>query len=759
MKSMALVRLRQILVLWGCALLASASLGALLATPEEGLLGSVRFEITLKSESASPLKGSLILRPTSEQGEEIVIPVESAAPASVSARLPAGTTWEVTIDIPGFWGPRTPLTVGDPSIQTVHPIGLWPMGRVSGRVKVQEKDAHPPKQVTVTTLAAPGHLKRPEAPKGSLECPVDDKGEWTCSLPAAELDLVIAAEGFIPHYRWGVRIPADKPLSLGTLELRRGASVAGWVAVEAGRIDPDSCVARLFPFVAEGSPLAAAAQLGRTAFEAKVGRDGFFQLTGLPSGTYILEVRQAPYAPARVSPVQVRPKAETFLREPIHLEHPLQIEISISPPLDWLGKPWRLRISRLSDSGSRSGYASHERSGGPEGRVVVPDQTPGRFSLTVWDSLGNELFAESDWHVDGSEEARRSIDIELLTLQGEISLGEEPLAARLRFTGPAGKAHMESSTEGRFHGVLPRGGRWWVEIASSEPAIETRARVDVQPDGAGRARVEISLPDTRVFGRVVDPKGQPVPKAEVTFLSEQTTHITSADGKGTFEARALPEGLLRLGAQDSGRSGPKRTSGIAQVHLLEGQDVGPVELRLRQTKELTGQVLSPLGPVAGARLAILARHPTPDAVVSAASDLQGRFNAEIPDNAERAVIVVGPPGHALKAFDVPAVGGEAVVLQVSEEAGVLEISLPYSSETMYDAGHSLELFQNDLPLPSFVVRDWVRGQGEKIPKSTADVLRIPNVSPGGYRACIAAHCGVGVLTAGATLRLELTADD
>lgn len=65
----------------------------------------------------------------------------------------------------------------------------------------------------------------------------------------------------------------------------------------------------------------------------------------------------------------------------------------------------------------------------------------------------------------------------------------------------------------------------------------------------------------------------------------------------------------------------------------------------------------------------------------------------------------------------------------------------------------MELFQNDLPLPSFVVRDWVRGHGERIPQSTADVLRIPNVAPGEYRACIAANCEVGVLTAGAILDL------
>src|SRR5262249_33890222 len=150
---------------------------------------------------------------------------------------------------------------------------------------VQVKGGKPlPGQVVVRTLAPPSFLHRETAPKGTIDAPVSKEGAWSSSLPASKYDLAISAPGLAPAYRWGVEVPAQKTLPLGTILLQPGGSVAGWVVVEEGAIDGDRCIVRLLPAVAAAADLAGAAQAQRGIFEQRVGKDGFFQLTGLPGG-------------------------------------------------------------------------------------------------------------------------------------------------------------------------------------------------------------------------------------------------------------------------------------------------------------------------------------------------------------------------------------------------------------------------------------------------------------------------------------------
>src|SRR5947209_19035644 len=102
-------------------------------------------------------------------------------------------------------------------------------------------------------------------PPGAFTCPVDKEGNWSCSLPAATFDLVVTAEGFTPHYRWGVEVPPARTLGLGTFQLARGGSVAGWVAVEGGAIDPAHAVARLSLLAACDTDVSSVLQLDRIA--------------------------------------------------------------------------------------------------------------------------------------------------------------------------------------------------------------------------------------------------------------------------------------------------------------------------------------------------------------------------------------------------------------------------------------------------------------------------------------------------------------
>lgn len=536
-----------------------------------------------------------MLTPSERKDDPLRLPVSSAT--SVKTQLPPGSKWEVNPDFPGFWGPRKPLTVGPGDQETRLTIDLWAMGKVSGVLKAKEQGRPLPRTILVKTLAAPAFAKRLPAPKGAMDCPVDEKGSWVCALPAAVFDLVISVDGFVPHYRWGIEVPPGKERSLGTLELEQGASVAGWLEVEGGPIEPGRCVVRLAPWTPGGPDPGVAAKAEQKTHETIVSLDGFFQLKGLPAGVYALEARQSGFSPVRIAPLRVALQSETFVEEPLVLRRPLALSVEVSPPLDWLGHPWKARVVREEETGGKPNPIVFEGAVGEGGVLRVPDQAPGLFQVSILDSLGNRLAtAEATLTSAGSPPER--IEVDLVSVEGSVRLGQEPLAADLWFGGRSGavRVNMAADQEGRFHGVLPKGGDWKVDVDASEPRLRTTCRVEVQPNRAGQATVDIALPDTRIFGNVLDKHGKPVPSANVIFMSERLEAFDVADALGGFELRGLPEGRAWLAASRDGS-----ISARVDANLVDGQAIGPIQLRFLPMRRLSGRVLSPAGSVPAPR--------------------------------------------------------------------------------------------------------------------------------------------------------------
>jgi hypothetical protein len=703
-------------------------------------------------------EGSILLRPDGGSGELVRLAVRAGSAPSV--QLPPGSKWEISADLPGFWAPRKNLTAGSAGQPQTLSLDLWPMGTVSGVVRPKDKKSPLPKQIVVKTLATPAILKRPAAPQGALDCTVDDKGAWRCPLPAATFDLVIAAEGYIPHYRWAQKIPPGKTLSLGTLQLERGSSVAAWVAVEEGAIEPGRCLARLRPMAAGGTDLRSASDLARTAVEREIRKDGFLQMTGLSPGIYALEVQQPGYTPVKVQPVRVDPGAETFLRNPLILKKPLDLSFEIRPPIDWLGQPWRARVFRTTDRTVRPVPLIFEGPADEEGRLVVSGQSSGSFKIDLTDSLGNRLFSDER---ELADPAPQVLEVELVTVEGRLFLGREPLRGTLWFGGRYGPTSitMESDEEGQFHGVLPTEGPWKIEVQAAEPSFQTWTRTVVRADRSGKAKLEIKLSDTRVFGRVVDEHGKPAVGANLLVQSDNDL-LLQVDEQGRFELRGVPEGLIWLAAQLSDRASDRISTTIA-----EGREAGPIELRLHEIQRLTGTVSSPLGPVAGSRVLVVSRFPDGGGG-AATTGLDGSFTVELPRVSPRVTAIVSAPGFALRAVDV-ATEGAPLSLRVTEEAGSLEITLPQHGEGLAVENKIGAVFQNGLYIPGSVLNLWAYDQSQ--PRSAAGgKFLVPGVAPGDYRVCIVPRplepslasgaipegvpCDQGVLSPGSTLSLK-----
>lgn len=289
----------------------------------------------------------------------------------------------------------------------------------------------------------------------------------------------------------------------------------------------------------------------------------------------------------------------------------------------------------------------------------------------------------------------------------------------------------------------------------------------VEPNAQGLATVEIVLPDNLVIGRVVDAAGRAVERAGVTLWNTTSVQRTDSGPDGRFQFRGVDSGLARLSATERST---RRSSEEISVLVVEDDSGAPVVLRLRETRRLTGRVVSTFGPVPGARVVAFPLRPAPAPGQDARTDIDGSFGMDVPQRTSSALLVVSPPGQALRVVERP-VGEAPAEVAVSSAGGTLEVSwLAPGAEI--EEGKSLSLAVDGLPLPGAELAQWAIGHGERFETPTG--LRVGNLAPGTYRACVgpklwngldlpdprhpAVHCDEGYLAPGGELVLAPAAD-
>lgn len=732
--------------------------------PSPPATSQIRVALTLASGAPLAGEGFVVFKGTAS-GAPIVVPIK--LPGTAATELPVGSHWTLVVDFPGYFAADSVLQVPPEELAAPLeiPVKLRPAGTLTGKFTVDNKDKLPEGLEARFEPTWEPPPKKQDIPPGRATCAVGPSGDWRCRVPAGQLDVALHPKGFVPHYLWNLAVKPGETKKLDPRKLVRGASVAGWITREDGT-PAEKCRVRIEPAAAPGVSRDRTLEfLQAVASEVPCQGKGFFQSPALRAGAYTV-LAQENEARAWMSPIQVWEGAESRLTAPIVLRRPMDFEVMLSPPVDWLGRPWRVEAQRATEGQTVWSAPTYRTEADPEGRVKLPRQLPGRFRIEVYDQLGNALLSDPNVNLADSSQPY-PITLNLLWVEGTVHLGDEPVAGRVFFGGRNATVsiRMDADENGRFEGPLPKGGNWRVDIEGDEPRLKAKTAVEIEPKG-DRASVAIEVPDTVVSGRVVDSEGKPVRGADVALGSLRGgTALAGTDEKGEFELRYFTKGPNELSASKSLGRGEYEGSDTHLFDAVEGEPHGPVVLTLRRNRVIRGRMLAPTGPVIGA--AVMAWPTTGGGgIQKVRSQLDGDFELRMPVDAQALRVIVSPPGGALKIHEVNVASNAELLFQVEPLGGELTVTLGNSEALERDA---LIIWQEDLALSLGMLKEWAEGNGGHFWREGQ--TRIPQLAPGTYTVCTGtpeplaaphelegwksrARCQTGYLAAGSSLDLR-----
>jgi len=718
--------LRPIFLLASCFLSAAALLGVEV---------EVNLAIKAGQRTSAPLHGTVQAIPAGrvgpgEQAESIHRDV--IIPGQLSLDLQPGIPWRLHLNASSYWAPPeviVPLAQGKQTVRLV----LLSTSKIVGRLKLPNGEPMPAEfKVRFQSAAVPG---QDEIPQTSFTCPVA-QGRFLCQVPVGILDLRLRAKSFVSHYRWGISLRPDKAVDVGTLALRRGASIVGRVEVGEGQLDLSTCRVKLSPQKAGAAPSAADKErfLG-LQHTNRINAHGFFHFEGIPPGSYAVTAEQPGFAPVRLFPVTVLKHVETEIQAPLVLEPPLTLEVQLQPALDWLEKPWKVVLLKRSEIPGNVELIA-DRGASSEGTFSQEGLAPGAYVVMVRDAAGGEMGLRE---VELTRDAPLLLmSLDLVWVEGEILIGEEPLSAELIFGGhfSVEKVTMVADEEGEFFGYLPREGDWLVAVQAEEPpVVRNIPEVEVRKRGSSTARVKIELPDTEVRGEVVDETGEQVAGALVRLYEEKVSggHAIRADEEGRFVFRGLAEGRSLISAESH-----QGTSEEVVVNLVADRLQPPLRLVLRQKQLIAGQVLSATGGVPRAPVWVATYRGGPHTpnidLATTTTDITGSFELAIPASATHLQLTAFPPGYALATLPISEISKERFIVQVQPHGGTLTFELAEPIDWVEPWSPRPTLFIDGIALPWYFLKRWADINAVNNPDELH--FTVPRLRAGNYQACL-----------------------
>lgn len=729
---------------WLLALTATLLVFATAACPATAAGASVQVTLTPVAgvEGLTFSEGHLQLR---LPDETLRLPLPDSP--SLAFSIPEGASAVLRARVPGFWSPKVTI-VGQPGTQRVA-LRLFPAAELKGRL-IWPRGERPPTEVRLTLdppwRSGSGFAARGSVPHTTEECSVAFSGAFRCSLPAARLDLRLRVDGYVSHYFWDLGLDPGESRDLGELTLTPGASVVAWVEDPEGQPPSVPVTATLEPAeVIPGSRRGTG--VDRLTLRGKADERGFLHLEGVPTGSYRLQVEAEGFATVSRR-LRVVAGREARWPEPLVLEPPARLELTLMPPRDPYGSAWEVRWWDLE-----GGSASRWQRIGDEGHWRSKPLAPGRYMLRLESGRDRDRQA---WWSDTVELAPEGTHLEIrlpvVEVVGTVRLGQEPLEAVVRFGEPHGgrSLRLDADPEGVFIGYLPEEGEWPVSVYTEPTGWRTLPPVTVEIEEGDRyAELELVVPDTSLPGEVVDRQGEPLSGVRVTgFHADEQFEIgdSQSDEEGRFLLRGVSPGRVLLSAQGAGGA-----SGGAMVTVPEEGSTEPVRLVLRKFEPFQGRVTSPTGPVPGAQVI-----PFPRGMGHFISEQgrvftgpDGRFETRLPTTATAVDLAVLAPGWAARLLRVTAPWPQEMVVEVRPGGGAL--ALGFSGEGRAFLRHG------GAELPFVLLRHWGRQEGE-----TADGTRwlLPEMEPGPWELCrrggetgASPACSRGFLPPGGMLEL------
>lgn len=697
----------------------------------------------------APVDARVTVRATPVGGRNFVAgdAVEASVkiPGTVQLALKRDVLWRFEVVADRWWCATTTRLVDTDRIAV--PIAVWPAATVVGTLVAPEGENAP--DTVVVSFAPPFKIERSANrgfavvpggdPIGEVPCPVKD-GVFRCKVPAETLDLKVRCRGFVTIVRFAEPLAVGTMRDLGTLKLVPGATVVGWVKTADGPVDPARCVVRIAPALG-GVPGSAEQQTRWRALAQTMHPTdrGGFTFEGLAAGEYTVAATHPGYVTVKSGRIVVTPKSDLEVKDALVLERPLSLTVTIVPARDPHGQRWHVALLRESDVPQVLDTLFNGDTG-EDGVVTTGPLPPGKVLVQVWDSAHVRVAGRT--HELTAAMTELTVKIERVNVSGIVRLGKRPLAAKVYFGRRFGAVsiEMESGADGRFEGVIPRDGKWEVQVTSEDPAVDHVLRsVDLTADKEShQAEVELALADGRVSGTVVDEDGAGVGGARISFLDMNAMTLspfTSRAG-GRFEIAGLAAGTYSLSAGDETPEGP-RESPTSHVTVTDDGGAREVRLVLLRKRHVKGIVLGDGNPVPGARVTAHGdlRHGIFLASEDVVTDASGAFELALSAESSTLLAYALAPGFALKAFAIELTeGGERVTLNVSSVGGEVALVLPEAPRPRDPKGPMWLVWQDGVVVDSWLLELWaMQYQGRHGAAATNPVF--PRVAPGNYRAC------------------------
>ncbi len=539
-----------------------------------------------------------------------------------------------------------------PGVSQVE-LAIWPSSYVVGKLA---EGSEVPTRLSLSFQPSRIDAKtKPEKdPTGKSECSFEGR-RFSCKSPASEakLDLKLEASGLVPFYLWRRELSPAAELDLGSLKLEKGSSIAGWVELPP-KTDPEKVEVLLEVSVTgfRGDPVLGA-QLERKRRVAHVDEEGFFQIGGIEPGAWALSAQAPGRPPAAPLTLNIRRDEEYVVDEPLGLPEPGRLRIFLEPS----GHHWKFSILEVQPRSQLEKVVRAETL--DEGLFLELDDLPvGSFGFRVEDGNGG-IWTSGDLEIIPGENPPLQIEIPQLEISGTLLSGKIPMAARILF-GAMGEQQIpiEADEEGRFHGYLPRRGRW--ELAAEVNGAGYVALEPIELE-EGASDLILHLPAARLEGFVYE-DGKPAANALVLVKEEggrgRVLATSTTDSKGRFRALGLAGGHFGLLAKTA-----ERQSEWLLVEALAGSSSEEIRLDLLPSTRLEGRVSVQGIALPGAKVTAIPNVRN-GGRGSALSGVDGTFEVILPAGTTEAGIIVLAQGYGAKLGQV-STSGQDIDLDMS----------------------------------------------------------------------------------------------